>query len=407
MEIYVARQPIFNRQKKVIAYELFYRNHNDNSLNGVNKDSASATVIMNSFVTMGTERIAGNKQLYVKFTDTLLNYDIVTLLNKKNTIIEIMTEICNVDLIKICKDLKDRGYKIALDDYNLVKRNIFDEIIQYIDVIKVDFLTNSLIDREDIVKKMNDYGVKLLAERVETLDDFNEAYNMGFDYFQGYFFSKPEIIVDEDIPSFKLNSLHVINELNRVEPDYNVIADILKRDLSLSYKLLKLVNSVAYDLTERIQSLKHALVILGFNELRKFMYLVLLYDMCQDKPGELIKTSLIRAKFGELLCVDLNIYNKNEIFLMEMFSLIDGVLNKPLEIALNELPLELKVKEALMGIENEYFTIHQLIISYESAEWEQVHNICKELSLKCDNLSDYYLQSVDWVDEILSLWSNY
>ncbi|MFZ7133785.1 MAG: EAL and HDOD domain-containing protein [Eubacteriales bacterium] len=406
MEVFVARQPIFNRLKDVVAYELFYRKHGENSLEVMNKDSASATVIMNSFFTIGLEKIAENKHVFIKFTDTLLNYDIATLLNKEKTVIEIMSEIQNTDLIKICEDLKCKGYQIALDDYTLINNDVFDDIIHYVDIIKVDFLINSLMDREDIVKKLSPFGVKLLAERVENIEDFQEAYNMGFDYFQGYFFSKPEIIADEDIPSFKLNSLHIINELNRVEPDYDIIAEIMKRDLSLSYKLLRLVNSVVFNLSERIQSLRHALVFLGFNELRKFMYLLLLYDMCQDKPGELIKTSLVRAKFGELLCNDLNNFNKNEIFLMEMFSLIDGMLNKPLQNILEELPLQERAKDALQGSNNEYFDIHQLILAYEGANWEKTQEICNKLSIDDKGLSNYYIKSIAWVEEILETWNN-
>lgn len=405
VDIYVARQPIFNRQKQQVAYELFYRRHKKENFEIFNRDSTSATVIMNSFITMGIDKVAGGKEVYVKFTDMLLNYDIPTLLNSKDMIIEIMPEESNIDLVRVCSELKKKGYKIALDDYTLINYKMFDALIKYIDIVKVDFLINSLMDREDIVYKMNSFGVRLLAERVETIDDFTEAYNMGFDYFQGYFFSKPEILEDKEIPSFKLHSLHIINELNRVEPDYDVITEIVQRDISLSYKLLRMVNSVSYNIPGKVESLKQALVFLGFNELRKFMYLVLLYDMCQDKPGELIRISLVRAKMGEYLCNDLNCYNKNEIFLMGMFSMIDGVLNKPIDIALNALPLKEEIKDAIKGVRNNYFILYNLIIKFESADWVEVDKSINELELNKAKVSDYYTAAVNWVDDILSEWN--
>lgn len=408
MEVYVARQPIFDRHKNVIGYELFYRTGQVDTFDMINYDSASASVIMNSFITIGIEKLTDNKCAYVKFTDTLLNYDIATLFDKDSIVIEIVEDfVNNTDLLKKCKELKNIEYKIVLDDYLLMKTDLPENVIEYIDIVKVDFLRNSLIDREDIAKEMKSIGKELLAERVETQEEFNEAVNMGYDYFQGYFFCKPQTTSEKDIPVFKLNSLHIINELNKIEPEYDRIAEIIKKDLSLTYKLLRLINSAAFHLNEQISDIKHALVLLGFNEIRKFIYLVLLYDMCKDKPDELIRLSLMRAKFGETIFRNHKDIKQNEVFLMEMFSLIDAVLDKPLDQALAVLPLSDKAKKALLGEKNNYYYIHSLIVSYEKSRWEDFYNYLNILKIDGCNIFDYYQTSIEWVNDIFSSWENY
>ncbi|MFZ7121817.1 MAG: EAL and HDOD domain-containing protein [Eubacteriaceae bacterium] len=408
MEVYVARQPIFDRHKNVIGYELFYRTGQVDRFDMINYDSASASVIMNSFITIGIEKLTNNKCAYIKFTDTLLNYDIATLFDKNRIVIEIIEDfVTNTDLLKKCKELKNTGYKIVLDDYLLMKTDLPENVIEYIDIVKVDFLRNSLIDREDIAKEMKSIGKELLAERVETQEEFNEAVNMGYDYFQGYFFCKPQITTEKDIPMFKLNSLHVINELNKTEPEYDRIAEIINKDISLTYKLLRLINSAAFHLNEQISDIKHALVLLGFNEIRKFIYLVLLYDMCKDKPDELIRLSLMRAKFGEMIFRNHKDIKENEVFLMEMFSLIDAVLDKPLDQALSLLPLSDKAKKALLGEKNNYYYIHSLIVSYEKNRWEDFYNYLYILKIDGGNIFNYYQASIEWVNDIFSSWENY
>lgn len=198
MEVFVARQPIFQKSKRIFGYELLFRGGTANSFPDVDKDAATFSLLSNSFLNLGIESIVGAKRAFINFTGNLLLSGLPLMFPRDKIIVEILEEVEPTgDLIDVCRDFKGRGYNLALDDFYYESR--FDPLIELAEIVKIDFRARSLDEIEDSIDKMSSYNVKFLAEKVETYDEFNRALDMGFQYFQGYLFSEPEILTSQDI----------------------------------------------------------------------------------------------------------------------------------------------------------------------------------------------------------------
>lgn len=405
MDVFVARQPIFDRQQKVVGYELLYRigqeNHYENHFG--NGDQATSEVIANCFLLIGLQNLTGGKRAFINFTENLLKNEIATILPRESVAVEILESI-EVDekVIKACQNLKKLGYTLVLDDFILDDR--FKPLVELADIVKIDFLDVDIREKMDVVNSLGSRNVKLLAEKVETTEAFDQAYKMGYAYFQGYFFSKPVILSGQDIPGYKLNYLQVLQEINRPELDYDKLENVIKRDVSLSYKLLRYINSAAFGFRNRIDSIKHALVLLGLQEIKKWVSLIILRGLGEDKPDEIMTSSIIRAKFGELIAIQMGINDKNgDLFLMGMFSLIDVFISRPMAEILAELPISDDIKHALLGGYGLYGDIHQMILAYEKGEWESFAQLALQVNLDEAEVPALYLRSITWANEIMHL----
>lgn len=339
MEVFLARQPIFDTSLKVVAYEILYRSGNKNTYDiSINGDLATASVVIDALINFGIGQLAGEKGVFVNFTRNLLVENLPFVFEPDRLTVEIL-ETLDVDalLVEKCRILKERGYTIALDDFTGDDR--FDDLMPYVDIIKVDFLVLKSEGRRYIAEKYLPLGVKLLAEKVETNEDYLEAVDLGYHFFQGYFFEKPIICKSKGISHSSLRYMSLLNETMSEEPDFNHLAEIIKQDYSLTYKLLRLINSPAFYTVQEITSVNHALTLLGLNEIRKWTTLILLKDISEDKPDELLKVSLSRALFAEKLSVLFGMDNRStEAFLLGLFSLIDTVLEKPVYDIIEPLP---------------------------------------------------------------------
>ena len=322
MEVFVARQPIFNSRQQVFAYELLFRHGLENYYSGTNGDLATARVITDSFMLFGIDTLTGGKPAFINFTANMIKNEIPTIFPPELVGVEILEEIMPDDqILYACQKLKNSRYLLILDDFVLTKERA--SLAEMADIIKVDFLASSKKGRAALAEKYARSRVRLLAEKVETIDDFQEALELGYSYFQGYFFCRPHIVSRKDIPSHRLTYLRILQELYNTEPDFEQITRIVTTDLSLSYKLLRLVNSAVFGFRSRINSIKQALVILGLQEIQKWITLLALSSMGQDKPDELITHSVIRARFGELIASIIGLQNRSsEFFLMGLLSLI-------------------------------------------------------------------------------------
>lgn len=400
MEVYVARQPIFDKRKKVFGYELLYRSGTENYYNHYDGDQATSNVITNSFSIIGIDVLTGGKKAFVNFTHNLLRNEMVTVLPPDKVAVEILEDIEPDDeTIEICKNLKKMGYTLVLDDFVTV--NQISPLVDIADIIKVDFLKSSVEERKLLVEKIGLDRIKFLAEKVETEADFEEALKMGYSYFQGFFFSKPDIFSGQDLPAYKLNYLRIIREVNQPEIEFNELEEIIKQDIAISYKLLRLINSAAFGLNTKITSIKYALVLLGIKEFVKWVTLIALRGIGEDKPDELIISSLIRAKFAENLAPVMGLKDESpDLFLMGMFSMIDAMLDRPLDEIMTELPISQKIKDALLGIENNYKDIFDLILSFERANWEKLVQHIEAMGLTEREIAPLYFDSLRWVKQI-------
>ncbi len=400
MNFFVARQPIFDRTEKVFAYELLFRQGTQNYYEGLDGDQATTDVIVNSFLTIGMETLTRGRRAFINFTANLIKNQTAYLLPSDLVVIEILENVePDQDIILACLKLKQAGYLLALDDFVLEEK--FKPLTALMDIIKIDFTITNEEERINIVKQLSSHNLTFLAEKVETREDFEQALQAGYSLFQGYFFSKPLIVVGQNIPPFKLNCLRLLQEINNVDYTFGKMEDIIKQDVSLSYNLLKFINSAAFGLKIKIYSIKQALVLLGLTEVRKWASLVALQTVGKDKPSELIINSLVRAAFGEALARKTKLSQEaSNIFLMGMFSHMDAFLDRPLTEVLEELPLTQEIKQTLLGEDNRFSPIFNLVKAYEKGDWTHLRECVQRLDLDESEISILYLQSLTLANQL-------
>jgi len=291
---------------------------------------------------------------------------------------------------------------LALDDF--ADHEDYASLLSMADVIKVDFLTTGVEERKSLVERYGSRDIKMLAEKVETRDEFKQALELGYSYFQGYFFSKPVIISGKDIPAFKLNYLRLLQEVSRPDFSFDRVEDIIKSEVSLSNKLLKYLNSAFFGFRTEIRSIRQALTLLGEVEARKWISLTALAGMSEDKPGELIRMAIIRAKFCELLACEVGFNNrKSDLFLLGVFSMVDAIMDRSAGEIVEEISLAEDVKDALLGEENRLRKIFNLVVAYEKGEWETVADLSAGFKIDEDVSPGLYLNSIAWAEQIFSV----
>lgn len=394
MDVYVARQAILDVNKEVVAYELLFRNSNNNKFTHVENTNPTLEVIRNSFSVIGLEKVTEGKRAFINFDGELLKSGFIEAFPKDRIAIEILESVKpDETIIECCKALKEKGYIIALDDFSYTEE--FDELIEYVDIIKVDFLITKGKERKKIIEKIRNEKIKFLAEKVETEEEFKQAIEYGYTYFQGYFFCKPVIIEGKDISGYKFTYMNLINELNKDNVDIKKIENLIKNDVSLSYKLLKAANSAYFSLKREITSIGDAIIIIGTKELKKWLFIITLQNMGESKIGELIKMSLIRAFFGEMLSFKIiPKVSSFDGFITGMFSLMDALMNVPIEKVLDELPVSNNVREALLKKENTLAEMLKLIIEYENGNWEEVNKLVEKFRLDEKFVRECYLEAI-------------
>lgn len=399
MDIYVARQPIFDRDMNVFGYELLYRKSMNNFYEGTDDTQSTAELINNSIFSLNFNELTEGKRAFINFSEELLFQEIPFLLPKETITIEILERVENSEkLLQVCKKLKEKGYMTALDDF--VFQESFVPIINEVNIIKIEYPTVDLTTQKDLIKRFHK-KIKFLAEKVETREEYQKALELGYDYFQGYFFSKPLILKGKDLPSMNANLVHIVYELRKDDLDYQKIAEIIEMDLGLSYKLLRLANSIFFGAHSTIHSIKSALVRLGIEEIRKWIYLMILKDIQQIENKELIKTSLIRAKMMELLAKGSGKKNKHmEYFMAGLFSSMDILLNRDMIDIVGDLALADDVKEALLGINNEVRKFLTCVCDFEKADWDNFDKNLESLGLEKKLFTEKYMEAVHWIAKI-------
>ena len=397
MDVFLARQPILDRYNRLFGYELLFRNSEQNRYQSEDGDSATIDVIKNTFINLGIENVTGHKKAFINFTENILKSDIFTVLSPKSVIIEILEDIKPTEeILELCKKLKAQGYIIALDDF--VYSSKYTKLIELADIIKVDFQITKGYERKRVIEEVNSESIKFLAEKVETIEDFEEAVNYGYSYFQGYYFSKPLIIIGKRISENKAIYLELLKEINSDNCNADSLENLIKRDLSLSFKLLKRINSSNYGFRNEIKSINQALALIGEKEIKKWLYLVAFKTLGEDKPEIIVINSLVRARFLEIIAskvgMEINSFNA---YLIGMLSMVDILLDRPLEQILQELMLPAEVKDTLNGVNNNKYTkLFNLIIVYEKGQWDAVSKISKQLNLVENYLPNAYYEAIDY-----------
>jgi EAL and modified HD-GYP domain-containing signal transduction protein len=399
--VYLARQPIFDRQQKVVGYELLFRTGFNNFCGALcDEDRASSKTMLNGFITFGLDLLTGGKPAFINFTANLILDEAAIIFPRELITIEILENVApSVDIIEACKKMKKHGYVIALDDFEYAPE--LQPLVDLADIIKVDFRLTDKAARKRLMTKIENGHLKFLAEKVETQEEYAEALEMGFSYFQGYFFSRPKIMQRQEIPGYKMNYLQALNEINTPDADFELLEHIVKRDMSMTYKLLRFINSAAFGFHVKIQSIRQALTLLGLTEFKKWASLVALSGLGEDKPEELLLNSMLRAKFCEFLASKVDMKDSTpDLFLLGMFSNIDAFIDRPIEEISEELPLSDDFRRALRGEKSRFRNVLDMVIAYERADWDEWSRLLNYFKISGEDFPEIYVRSVDWVNKI-------
>lgn len=401
MDLFIARQPIFTVHKKLFGYELLYRGTKTSTLKNTSGNKATTSVLSGAFLTEGIEKISGLRPCFINFTRDLLLQNLPASFPKNLIVVEILEDVPPTpDIVKVCKKLKDDGYTIALDDF--VYNSSFEPLLSIADIIKFDFLLTPIDTLQRTLYRLSRHNLKYLAEKVESYDEFIQASKLGFSYFQGYFFAKPEKILIKEIDSSKINLVNLLAEVNKKATTKSKIEQIIQRDVALSYKLLRYINSSYFYRLNRINSISHAVTYLGENELRRFIILVLISELASDKPGELVRLAVVRAKMGELLAKETSLTDKHdEIFILGLFSLLPALLDTTIDYICEQLSLNEHLKNALVDKTGLYAPFLEVIISYEKRDKAACLKAIKKLGVAPGKLHHLYMEAIDFTSSIL------
>jgi len=403
LEHFIARQPIFDRNGKVYAYELLFRSGLHNYFDSDDQDQAAASVIANSSLLFGLNEMTSNTKAFINCTRKVLLENYMSVLPKELAVVEILEHVePDADIVEACRRLKNQGYILALDDF--VYHKNYEPLLDLADIIKVDFLLSSVEEQAQLAQTFIPRGIRMLAEKVETYEVYEQAKKMGYQLFQGYFFAKPVIVSRKDIPTNKLQFLRILKDVHAEEVDFQKLAKTIQSEVSLSYKLLKLINSAAFALRNKVTSILQALSLLGIREIRSWVSLLSVSQMANDKPAELVVASLVRARFCEQAALTCGLGGrKSDLFLMGLFSLLDVIMSRPLDEILQEITIEKDIRAALTGEPSMMKSILDLIVAIEKADWDQVSTLTKELKTTEEPLGQAYMDAVKWAQEIYSI----
>ncbi len=404
MDVFVARQAIFDRESRVYAYELLYRSTAArNEFTGSDEDLTTLDVVASSLLNTGLNSIADGKRAFINFGRNLLIEGLVSLLPKKSVVIEVLeTTEPDYEVIHRCRKLRNAGYTIALDDF--VWDPKFEDLVATANIIKVDMRLTSRAEQERLVKTYKPRGIQMLAEKVETREEFEWAVNLGYDYFQGYFFSRPAIMSQKEIQPVVATCLEVLRQLQTPELNYKVLERLISKDVSLTYKLFRYVNSVIFSHDANFQSIRSALIHLGENGIRQWAPVATLLRAPNTKPEELVACAMLRARFSENVALLAGDPRSSSAYLIGMFSLLDAMLDRPLQEALDDAGLAPPMQAVLLGAPDADETltrVHTLVCAYEAGRWEQVGEMARSLRISNAAVANAYVDSARWANQIV------
>jgi len=372
MHSFVARQPILDRQLRPVAYELLFRQGLENQFPDISAELATTTLIAEQFLSQPIQKLVGEQLCFINFPYSLLLEGMADSLPVDRVVIEILEDAEPDEPLLACvRRLKEKGFKLALDDFTLDAS--WEPFLPYIDVIKFDFLHTPHHLIADFIQQHPDTSLTFLAEKVENHEAFIAAKTMGITLFQGYFFSRPEIVKRKSLSDSQLTIMQLLQEINKEHIDYTRIDALLSRDVSLSYKLLRYVNNLKYHPSQPITSFQQAASYLGKQEFRRFISLVTATSGDERKSSELYRMSVIRARFCELLSLHRKGWSDpSEAFLCGLFSLLDAILDQPIKEIVRHTPLSDNIVNALVHRQGELAFYMGFAIDYEQMNWPQL-----------------------------------
>jgi len=399
--LFIGRQPIFNRDGVVEAYELLYRpgKQATDSSGMIDGEQATATVLANVLMHFGIDQVADGKLLFINGTHDFITGNIPELLPPDQVVLEVLEDIePNDDIMAALHRWKEMGFTIALDDFIYAPH--LQPLVDLADLIKVDItvLPHSLAQERE---RLRGFSGRLLAEKIETVEEHVEAMALGFDLFQGYYYAKPATLSNKGMDANQAQALQVMRQAMESD-NAGDLEEIISRDVAIAYKLLKYINSPAFGLRSEIKSIRHALTMLGLKSVRTWASIVSLSSASSNKPDELVKQSLVRGRFLEQLAESSGHKEaKNDYFILGMFSLLEAMLDQPMAEAIADLSLPESVRQGLLHSDNRQGQLVQLVDAMEQGNWMRIETLTDALDLS--GASSIYLQAMFWADELVTL----
>jgi len=396
-QVYVARQPILSSNEQVFGYELLFRDGVEDYFRHTDADTASRSTLDTSIL-MGLDVLCDGRRAFINCTRETLLKDYVTLLPPAQVVVEILESVPADDLVKAaCLRLKQAGYTIALDDF--ITDDPRAALVQFADIIKVDLKGTSPAQQAALVRHFGSSTCRMLAEKVETRDEFSACIKAGFFYFQGYFFRRPELMHAREIPKNQVNYLRLLQATSRDEIEVKEIEDIIKSEASLCYRLLRYLNSAAFSFASEIHSVRHGLAILGEREVRRWVRLVAALGAGQNKSSDLVLSALVRARYCELLAPKIP-HGESDLFLVGLFSLMDSILEMPMGVVLEGISLDHETRAVLLGQKSQLDPIYQLMLAQEKADWPKLTALCAQLKLTEGHVTECHWKAMQWAHEM-------
>jgi c-di-GMP-related signal transduction protein len=394
---FIARQPVLDRAQNVFGYELLFRNGVEDYFNADPEIAARTT--LDSTLLFGINTLCDNRRAFVNCTGEVLFKDLLTLLPPTQTVAEILETVEPEDrIVAACKRLKAAGYLIALDDF--APNDPHMRLCEFADIIKIDIRATTPEERAVMLRRFGSATCKLLAEKLETPHEFQQARDMGFAYFQGYFFCRPELVVGREVPASRLHYVRLLEMVCRPEIDMRELEKILKQEASISYRLLRYLNSPLFGLALEITSIRHAMAILGEREMRRWIRLVVAVGAAEQKCSELVLMGLARARFCELLSDRLQ--SSTDLFLLGLLSVMDAIFEVSMDVLLDQLPVDHETKAVLLGHDSSLRPLYQLMLAQESGEWSKSSELAKGLKLSDEEVALSWWQAMQWAQEATS-----
>ena len=398
--VFIARQPIFNRALKIYGYELLFRSsETSDSFSDANSLSATA-VVFGGLFEQGIDRIVGKEKAFVNFDYEFIMSDMIELINPETLVIEVLETVkFDSALLARIQELRNKGYQIALDDF---KEDYFGcPAVSLSDIIKYDIIATPLHTLYAEVRDAVSKNRVLLAEKVETEEEYQKAKRMGFQLFQGYFFSRPKIVSDtlRTKKTPKAVYIQLLKELKKKDFSYDSISRYVESDVNLSYRLLCIISHKKED---QYDSIRNALVHMGRNEIERWISGVMLQNVAADKPDELFKLSLLRSKFGEYIAAHSSLKDrKDEAAMMFLFSLLDVILDSSMEDALKNLAISKDITDALINGTGVFAPLCMLMKSYENGDWNEVIRCARAINVGPESLAIGYIAAIGWSSQIM------
>ncbi|NOT35114.1 MAG: HDOD domain-containing protein [Candidatus Eisenbacteria bacterium] len=396
--IFVARQPIFDRRAAVHGYELLFRGSAENRFTGGDVESASAINIEQSTAAFGLDALVGERLAFVNLSRGALLQEFYRMLPSERTVIELLESVHgDAEVLEACRELKRRGYRLALDDFTDAPHS--QPLLAYADIVKVDLRQTPEALTPGFTSRLRGKRLSLVAEKVETPQEHRRAMAAGYDLFQGYYFCQPEMIETRDLAPSQLSQMRFLAEVSRSEVSFEQLEELFRRDVAMTLRLLRYLNSAAFGWRHEIRSVGHALMLMGVRPLRKWAMMMGFLRLAGDKPHELAITALTRARFAEQLGPPAGLeHHDSELFLTGILSTAEAMLGRSLRDVLTALAVPDMVRTALLDGGSRLGAVLRIVMAYERGDWPTVESVRTECAVDERALTDAYVSSLQWAE---------